>query len=144
MSLSWIAEPKLPTWDEAKRRIVGEAPAGIFDARYKALGVGETVPGEWWRVERDGEVVGFGWLELVWGDAEILLATAPGARGAGVGGFALERLEEEAGRRGLNYLYNVVRPTHPDGEQVTAWLVKRGFTASEDGALRRRVGATAS
>lgn len=140
MSLSWIREPALPRWDEDKARVVGGAPAGVFDARYAKLGAGDTVPGEWWRVEREGEVVGYGWLEIVWGDAEILLATAEDARRSGVGAFILEQLEEEARRRGVNYLYNVVRTTHPEAAQVSAWLQKNGFKASEDGALRRRVG----
>lgn len=141
MGLEWIQEKGLPTWDADKVRIVGGAPTGVFDTRYGDLGEGETVPGQWWRVERDGAVVGYGWLELVWGDAEILLATAPDARGEGVGAFVLEHLEAEARARGLNYLTNIVRPTHPQREQVAAWLTKRGFKASEDGRLVKRVGA---
>ncbi|RMG06976.1 MAG: GNAT family N-acetyltransferase, partial [Planctomycetota bacterium] len=132
MSLSWIRE-RAPLWDEDKARIVGDAPAGVFDSRYKALVPGAPVPGEWWRVEDDGRVVGYGWLEIVWGDAEVLLAVAPEDRGRGVGAFILERLEDEAQARGLNYLTNIVRPTHPEAEKVSAWLVKRGFKASEDG-----------
>jgi N-acetylglutamate synthase-like GNAT family acetyltransferase len=136
MSLSWTRE-RSPIWDADKIRIVGEAKAGIFDTRYGELAEGAPVPGEWWRVERDGQAVGYGWLEVVWGDAEILLATAADARGQGVGAFALENLEREAKQRGLNYLYNVVRPTHPEAEGVTAWLTKRGFKATEDGRLLR-------
>ena len=63
----------------------------------------------------DGDrVVGYGWLDDVWGDAEILLAVEERARGTGAGAFALARLEEEAAARGLNYVVNVVRDTHPD------------------------------
>ena len=140
MALEWIQEKGLPAWDADKVRIVGGAPAGVFDTRYGELTQGATVPGQWWRVERDGAVVGYGWLQLVWGDAEILLATAQDVQGQGVGAFLLERLEEEARVRGLNYLTNVVRSTHPEGERVTAWLTKRGFKASEDGRLVKRVG----
>ena len=75
----------------------------------------------------------------MWGDAEILLATDPEHRGQGVGTFVLEHLEHEAKERGLNYVYNTVRPTHPDREAVTAWLEKRGFEPSEDGSLLRAV-----
>jgi N-acetylglutamate synthase-like GNAT family acetyltransferase len=134
MTLSWVRESPA-TWDDEKRRIVGGATAGIFDRRYGELEVGAMPPGEWWRVEESGEVVGFGWLDVVWGDAEILLATAPDARGRGVGTFILRQLEREAHERGLNYLYNVVRPTHPDRERVSAWLAARGFQPSEDGSL---------
>jgi len=139
MSLEWIRESGLPVWDADKKRIVAGAPAGVFDTRYGQLAAGEQVPGEWWRVEEDGETVGYGWLEVVWGDAEILLAVAPDAQGKGVGTFVLEHLEREANERGLNYLTNVVRPTHPEAGKVTAWLQKRGFKASEDGRLLRGV-----
>jgi N-acetylglutamate synthase-like GNAT family acetyltransferase len=78
-------------------------------------------------------------MDTTWGDAEILLAVGGVARGKGVGSFILDRLEEEAALRGLNYLYNVVQPNHPDPEGITAWLTKRGFAESEGGLLRRKV-----
>jgi GNAT superfamily N-acetyltransferase len=138
VGLTWTRE-RAAVWDEGKRTVVGEAPAGIFDARYRELPAGAPVPGEWWRIEEDGRLVGYGWLEVVWGDAEVLFAVAPAARRKGVGAFAVERLAEEARARGLRYMYNTVRPTHPDAAGLTAFLVKRGFKASEDGALRARV-----
>lgn len=138
MSLEWIAD-KPPRWDEDKARIVGGAPAGVFDVRFGKCEEGDMLPGEWWRVERDGEILGYGWLDVVWGDAEILLATDPKSRGQGVGTFVLDNLEREARRKGLNYLYNIVRPTHPSREGVSAWLSKRGFEPSEDGSLIRLV-----
>ena len=143
MSLSWIHETSA-TWDDDKARIVGGAPAGIFDTRYGELEQGALVPAEWWRVEDDGRTVGFGWLDVTWGDAEILLATDVEARGKGVGTFILEHLEDEARQRGLRYLYNVVRPTHPDGETVAAWLRERGFEDERDGRLVRGVSAQPS
>lgn len=136
MSLTWTRENG-PRWDADKARIVGEAPVGIFDSRYRELREGDPVPGEWWRVEKDGETVGYGWLEVVWGDAEILLATDPSVREQGVGSFVLDHLEKEAKAQGLNYIYNQVRPTHPDADRLQAWLEKRGFKASEDGRLLR-------
>jgi N-acetylglutamate synthase-like GNAT family acetyltransferase len=133
--MDWIKEGTT-RWDDEKERVVGDAPSGIFDRRYSELSKDDIVPGEWWRVEDDGKIVGYGWLDIVWGDAEILLATAPEARGRGVGSFILREIENVARQHGVNYLYNVVRPTHPDAARVTAWLEKRGFTASEDGTLR--------
>lgn len=138
MTLAWIAENP-PLWDADKIRIVGHAPAGIFDTRYSALAEGVQVPGEWWRVEEDGRTLGYGWLELVWGDAEILLATDPEARGKGVGSFALQKLAEVAARHGVNYINNIVRPTHPQAEALTRWLKERDFQQVEDGRLVRRV-----
>lgn len=136
--MDWIHEPN-PRWNADKRWIVGEAPAGVFDSRYRELDDDAPVPGEWWRVTQDGKTVAFGWLDIVWGDAEILLATSREVRGQGVGSFVLDKLEAEARSRGLNYLTNIVRPTHPDAEALTAWLTKRGFKGSEDGRLLRLV-----
>ena len=138
MSLRWVREGAA-RWDADKTRIVGQAPVGVFDSRYRGCRIGDLVPSEWWRVEEDGKVVGYGWLDVVWGDAEILLATDPAAAGHGVGTFIIDQLENEARSRGLRYLYNIVRPTHPRGAQVAAWLTKRGFRATEDGRLVRGV-----
>ena len=125
-----------PHWDRSKSEIVGKAERGIF--KLDDHDEGDLVPGEWWRVEDGGRVVGFGWMECTWGDAEILLAVDPAKRQHGVGSFILDHLEKEAAARGLNYLYNVVRPTHPDPEGITRWLTTRGFEAAHD-RLRRRV-----
>jgi GNAT superfamily N-acetyltransferase len=135
MAFSWIREQA--TWDETKAEIIGAAPKGVFDRRYNELAIGDVLPGEWWRVDDDGRTVGFGWMDVVWGDAEILLATSADAQGRGVGSFIIDRLVAEARNRGLNYLYNTVRPTHPRASELTAWLEKRGFTGSEDGTLVR-------
>ena len=127
-----------PRWDENKDAIVGGAAEVIFDlTHYRA---GDVIPGDWWRVEDEGSVLGFGWMDANWGDAEILLAVEPRTRKRGVGTFILDRLEREAAQRGLNYLYNVVHPTHPKRDGVTRWLMDRGFERShDDESLRRRV-----
>jgi ribosomal protein S18 acetylase RimI-like enzyme len=138
MSPSWIRESPA-RWDEDKARIVGEAPPGIFDTRYRDAEPGQIIPGEWWRVEDDGRALGYGWLDTVWGDAEILLAVDPAAQRRGVGSFILDHLDAEARTRGLNYLYNLVRPTHPHAAEVIRWLQKHGFRAQEDGRLLRGV-----
>ena len=134
---SWIHE-RSPSWDADKARIVGGAPAGVFDETYTTLTIGDLAPGEWWRVERDGVVVGYGWMDVVWGDAEILVATDPAHRGAGAGSFALAKLGTEAATRGLNYVYNVVRETHPHATQLRHFLERNGFKPAEDGRLSRR------
>lgn len=136
MALSFTHEDN-PRWDEAKERILGGAPDGALDLT--RLRQGSLAPGEWFRVEDDGVVVGYGWMDCTWGDAEILLAVDPARRGERIGAFVLERLAEEAASRGLNYLYNAVRPTHPEREGVTRWLESRGFAPSGDGLLKRRV-----
>lgn len=136
MSWAWIHEDA-PRWDAHKAAIVGGAPGGIFEVANQREG--DLVPGEWWRVEDDGTVVGFGWMDCTWGDAEILLAVDPSRQRAGVGTFIVDRLEREAEARGVNYLYNAVRPTHPERDRVTRWLESRGFVPSGDGLLKRRV-----
>lgn len=139
MALRWIRD--IPTWDEDKQRIIGNAPPGIFDSRYADNQLGAPVPCDWYRVEDDEKTVGYGWIDVVWGDAEILLVTSPEARSKGVGKFILDNLDAQARRMGLNYTYNIVRPTHPEGDTVRSWLIKNGFVAQPDGRLTRRVGA---
>jgi ribosomal protein S18 acetylase RimI-like enzyme len=135
--LRWVHDDD-PRWDDDRRRVFASVPEGVF--RGEARSPGEPLSSDWWRVERDGRVVGYGWLDDVWGDAEILLAVDAGEQGSGVGSFVMAHLEQEAAARGLNYVVNVVRESHPSREAVTAWLEGRGFAASEDGRLRKRVG----
>jgi N-acetylglutamate synthase-like GNAT family acetyltransferase len=134
--LTWVHEED-PRWDDDRERVFSTVPATVFPS--VARTPGDRLSSDWWRVERDGSVLGYGWLDDVWGDAEILLAVDAEARGAGVGAFIVARLEDEAAARGLNYVLNVVRDTHPDRDAVAAWLEARGFTPAEDGRLRKRV-----
>ena len=136
MALSWVREDT-PVWDAAKQAIVGGAPAGSLQP--VALGLGDLAPGEWFRVEQDGATIGFGWMDCTWGDAEVTLAVDVRHQASGVGAFIVDHLEKEAASRGVNYLYNAVRPTHPEKDRVTRWLESRGFAPSGDGLLRKRV-----
>lgn len=136
MTLTWERENPA-VWDAAKARIVGGAPSGLFVTLRSSVD-GVLLPGEWWRVDRDGEPVGYGWMDVTWGDAEILLAVDPQAQRHGVGTFVLDRLDEEAARQGVRYLYNVVPAGHPDPARLTSWLEGRGFVASGEGGLLRR------
>lgn len=137
MELKWVNE-KPAYWDAPKQKIIGGAPEGIF--RTANVKESEVLPGEWWRVEADGETVGYGWMETTWGDAEILLAVDDSKQKHGIGTFIINSLEREAQERGLNYLYNEVRDTHPDKEGITRWLASRNFKGGvgEDRALLKR------
>lgn len=74
------------------------------------------------------------------GDVEVLLVVDGRARQQGVGSYILERLEQEAVGRGVNYVYNTVRDTHPDRELLHDWLAVRGYRGGDgDRALRKRV-----
>jgi GNAT superfamily N-acetyltransferase len=139
VALRWIHESPA-CWDRAKAELIAKTPAGSLAVEPGREG--EVVPGEWWRAEDGSTVVGYGRMDEIWGEAQILVAVDPAAQKRGVGSFILEQLEGEALRRGFRYLYNVVPETHPDGGSVTRWLEKRGFRASEDGKeLRRTVRA---
>jgi GNAT superfamily N-acetyltransferase len=136
MPFAWIHE-STPCWDADKASVIGCAPPGVF--AFSACREGDLLPGEWWRVEADGRVAGYGWLDCNWGDGEILLVVAPEFQRKGVGTFVMERLQDEARARGVNYLYNVVPPSHPDPDALAAWLRRRGFEPRGDGRLMRRV-----
>jgi GNAT superfamily N-acetyltransferase len=136
--LTWSHEPN-PTWDGDKTRVIGGAPEGAFVLPFKE---GEELPGDWWSARSaDGEVLGYGRLDTTWGgDAEILLAVARDHQESGVGTFILEKLENEAASRGINYVHNRIRD-HEQRDIVHDWLVVRGFRGAIDGDLRKRVGA---
>jgi hypothetical protein len=89
VSFEWIHEDA-PRWDDPKDAIVGGATEGVFDlGNYRE---GDVIPGEWWRVEEGGKVLGYGWMDATWGEAEILLAVDPAQQKRGVGGFILTRV----------------------------------------------------
>lgn len=136
--LEWQKESH-PVWDEPKQRIIGDAPAGTFDRRYAELESGSAISGEWWGVVADNRVIGYGWLDVVWGDAEILFAVDPVVHGHGIGRFIVEQLDGECRSRNLNYMYNVVSPSHPRSGWMTAWLIDLGFQESSDRTLTRAV-----
>ena len=135
MAFSWVRE-HTALWDADKQRIVGGAPPGVFAVSASAPGA--VLPGDWWRVEDDGRVIGYGWMDYSWGDAEVLLAVDPASQSQGVGTFILDRLDEEGAARGLNYLYNVIPAQHPDKSGLKRWLLQRGFAGAKDGDLFKR------
>lgn len=134
--MDWVRETPA-RWDEAKAAVLGELSPELFGLGRPADG--DALGDEWWRVEQDGEVLGYGRLDETWGDAEILLLVAGRRRDAGVGTFILEQLEHEAAARHVNYIYNVVPQRHPDPESITGWLTARGFEPNDVGELRKRV-----
>ncbi|HEY1914092.1 MAG TPA: GNAT family N-acetyltransferase [Streptosporangiaceae bacterium] len=139
MALHWTKEDR-PVWDADKRRLFGLAELAATGLDRPADG--SPLADEWWRVtDDDGSVAGYGWLDSEWGDAQITFLVDPARRGAGIGAFIVSQLEREAAARGLNYIYNVVPPSHPDPAWMTRWLTTQGFTPGT-GDLRRRVTAT--
>lgn len=137
MSLKWSRESR-PRWDADKQRIIGGAPAGALDIGYPE---GAELPGDWFAASDGDRVVGYGWMDSTWGgDTEILLAVDPDSQGKGIGSFVMGSLEQEAARRGVNYVYNTVRDSHPDRDAVHDWLMVRGYRGNErDASLRKHV-----
>ena len=133
MTLHWTKEDT-PHWDADKQRLFG--PDELAAVGFDEPAPGTAIADEWWRVtDDDGIVVGYGWLDSEWGDAQVTFLVDRARRGAGIGNFILDRLEDEAAERGLNYVYNVVPDTHPDATRMTRWLTERGF-AHGTGDLR--------
>jgi GNAT superfamily N-acetyltransferase len=138
MTFHWHKDES-PRWDADKQRIFGDAELAATGLSPAADGA--AIADEWWRVLDDGgTVVGYGWLDSEWGDAQISFLVSPDERGEGIGAFVVDHLEDEARRRGLNYIYNVVPATHPDRAWMTTWLTTHGFTDSGHD-LRRQVRA---
>jgi ribosomal protein S18 acetylase RimI-like enzyme len=129
-----------PVWDEDKQRVVGGQAAGIFSLSHAP---GQDLADDWWAAsDASGRIVAFGWMDVTWGEAEILLAVEPDARQAGLGSFVLDQLEHEAASRGLNYVCNVVAETHPDHDAICDWLGVRGYQGdAQSGVLRKKVPA---
>ena len=139
--LQWIHET-IPYWDHDKTRIVGGADDESFPHQFEPLTAANhmgVLPGDWWRIQDGAEVLGYGWMDVTWGDAEMLVVVDPTKRRQGIGTEILDRLEDEARARGLNYLYNFVSPNHPARGEVVRWLRKRSFLAGDDGTLVRAV-----
>lgn len=137
--LVWVREES-PRWDADKVRVIASAPEGAFVIPFVD---GEELPGDWWSArDPDGTIVGYGRLDTTWGgDAEILLAVQRDRRETGVGTFILNRLEEEAAARDINYIRNRIHD-HAQRDLVHDWLVVRGFSGPVDGDLRKRVTTT--
>ncbi|MCA9571471.1 MAG: GNAT family N-acetyltransferase [Myxococcales bacterium] len=134
---TWIPEPVPAHPDTRMRAFFDRLPAGSVKLDLSA----ELVPGTWWRLEEDGEVVGYGWMDVTWGDAQVMLAVDPEAHRGGNGRAIVEHLAHEAHEQGLGFLFNTIPAGHPDPEGVRAFLTSCGFEASglDGGLLRLRV-----
>lgn len=128
--MKWVHE-STPVWDAQKSKIIGAAPEGSVPALPSVSGA--LLPGDWWHVEHNGQIVGYGWMDIVWGDGEVLLVVRSDMQGTGVGTFIIEQLAREANKQGLNYIYNRIHSAHPQRSTVARWLGERSFTPDRDG-----------
>ena len=126
-----------PVWDADKQRIIGGAPEGAFVLPFRRRrAAGRVVVGPRRRRRRSSATAA-----STSAGAATPRSCSPSTRSArseGVGTFVLGSLEDEALRRGLNYVYNTVRE-HSERDLVHDWLVVRGFRGAVDGDLRKRV-----
>ena len=107
------------------------------------FGLGVPAPGdaladEWWRVEEDGRVVGYGRLDDTWGDAEVLVLVDPQWRGTGLGAFILERLEHEAASRRLTTSATSCRAATPSPKRSPAGSRAAGSHRTTSGSSASR------
>ena len=56
--MDWVRENP-PHWDEAKASVIDGGPPGAF--HLPEYQTGDLLPGEWWRVEENGDMLGYGW-----------------------------------------------------------------------------------
>ena len=135
--MDWVKED-VPRWDSDKQRLFDDT--ALLSVGMDRPGAGTPLADEWWHVVDDeGAIVGYGWLDSEWGDAQITFFVDPSRRGEGIGSFVLDHLEDESHKRGLNYIYNVVPDSHPDRAWMTGWLQRHGLRESTHGDLRRQV-----
>ena len=130
VTMDWVKED-LPRWDADKQRMFDDV--ALLSVGMDRPADGASLADEWWHVVGDdGAIAGYGWLDSEWGDAQITFFVDPARRGDGIGEFVLDHLEDEARKRGLNYIYNVV-PRHASGSAVddrlagsrTGWTSRR-------------------
>jgi GNAT superfamily N-acetyltransferase len=136
---TWHAEPNPARYDDAKRAFFSALPPGAVHVQP----AGDLLPGRWWRLDDDqGHTVAYGWMDVTWGDAQILLAVHPDHQREGHGAVVLDHLADEAHKAGLSYLFNTIPADHPAPDAARAFLTANGFVASGlDGTLlRRKVG----
>ena len=96
--LQWIREDT-PRWDADKQRLFG--PAEIAATALTPPGPGAPVADAWWHVtDAAGAVVGYGWLDSEWGDAEVTFLVDPARRGEGIGEFIVDPRDQSRPRVG--------------------------------------------
>ena len=115
MTLHWTKEDD-PRWDADKQRLFGPEDLAAVDLDPPAPGA--AVADEWWQVTGDdGKIAGYGWLDSEWGDAaDPAFWVIPARRGAGVGEFILDHLEDRA-RCARTELHLQRGPRGPPGTQ---------------------------
>lgn len=134
---NWRPEPQPVPYDDVKKAFFSSLQPGVV----RVNPAGSYLPGTWWKLEESGATLGYGWMDVTWGDAQILLAVAPDARRGGHGKTILQKLEHEAHEAGLAYMFNTIPSDHPDPDGVRAFLTENGFEASglDSNMLRKRV-----
>jgi predicted acetyltransferase len=74
-----------------------------------------------------GEILGYGWLADLQGEAEVSVVAT--VKGKGYGTKTLHNLEKEAKKLGYNRIVAVVQPENPCARDVLNWLFNNGYHA---------------
>lgn len=133
----WRPEPQPVPYDDDKKAFFSALQDGVV----RLNPAGNYLPGTWWRLTAGDTTLGYGWMDVTWGDAQIMLAVSPEARRGGHGKTILDHLEHEAHEAGLAYMFNTIPGDHPDPEGVRVFLTGNGFEPSglDSDMLRKRV-----
>ena len=129
MTPSVVLRPEdKPLWDDTKRRFIVEESPGAFRILSPCLGA--QLSGHWWRVELDGDTVGYAWLSIEEeGVAELSVAIGKHFRSQRVGRTVLGELEREAAQLGFKRVIGVVQSENPQQEKILSWLFDEGYSA---------------
>jgi ribosomal protein S18 acetylase RimI-like enzyme len=121
--MDWIQEqPAL--WDETKQNILG-ANKGAFDIEHTQ--VGGELDGVWFKLIDNNEIIGYGWIDLAYGNPEISIAVDSHKRFSGYGNTILRNLEEKALALGFSEVECIVRRKNADAINAIKWFHRNGF-----------------
>ncbi|GEM_PF-5388488 len=126
----WIKEDKA-IWNENKARIIG-SNIGSFFLDFPVQS--DILPGEWFNLtDENGEIVGYGWINVSEGDAEISVAIDGKYQGRGYGSQIIDNLYREVESLGFEEIIVVVRQENPNASDVVKWAYKNGYVAEWPG-----------
>lgn len=119
----WIKEEE-PVWDSDKEDIIDCAPQGSFNMGPKSNG---TISGDWWKLVENKRVIGYGWISMISGDAELLIAVRKSEQHKGYGNIILENLEMEASKLKHNKVVAIIQSENINAVNIIYWLDRKGF-----------------
>lgn len=128
--MCWIKEEK-PLWDRNKIKIIG-SNIGCFVI--SDIQEGDKLEGKWFKLtDKYGQIVGYGWIDIIGGEAEISVAVDKKYKGNGYGTQIINNLYTEIKKLGFDEVIAVVREENSNAEDVIRWVYKNGYIAEWPG-----------